>query len=402
MKSTKIEFENDKGQKLAARIDNPVGGNPKAYAVFAHCFTCSKNLHTVTNISKSLTQSNIAVFRFDFTGLGESEGDFEDTDFSSNVEDLICAINFVENNYQSPQILIGHSLGGAAMVKAAAVYGKASALVTIGAPADPQHVEHLLEKKLDEIKEKGKAKITIAGRTFTIKKIFLEDIRNNRLTKSLKIIDAAVLIMHSPVDKVVEIDNATHLYKKARHPKSFISLDKSDHLLSRQEDSEHAGQLIATWADKYLNISPESKLVPAKQVAARTGTGLATEIATMDHSLWADEPVDQGGTNAGPSPYDLLAAALASCTSMTIRMYADRKKWPLEEVTVHVEHKRDHVADCNTCESKDQKVDIFTRWIETEGDLEENQKQKLLEIANKCPVHRTLSAVIRIETKMNG
>jgi putative redox protein len=404
MEFQKITFENKQGQKLGARLDLPVDGQPVAFALFAHCFTCTKNLKAAGNISRALTRQGIAVLRFDFTGLGESEGDFAETNFSSNVADLVAAADFLEQAFEAPQILIGHSLGGAAVLQAAAHVPASVAVVTIGAPSEPSHVLRLLEGKKEMIEAKGEAKVTLAGRTFMIKKQFLDDLAQTRMQDAIRNLRRALLIMHAPLDNTVGIDNAAQIFQAARHPKSFISLDQADHLLSDERDSRYVGALIATWARKYLKRLPEDDYAadPAdNQIVVRTGpSGYRTEIIANGHSLVADEPLAAGGTNLGPTPYDYLVAGLGACTAITLRMYADRKAWPLEAIVVRLYHQKIHAEDCADCETKSGKIDQIEREIELVGPLDDEQRQRLLEIADKCPVHRTLHSEIVVRTRL--
>lgn len=386
---------------LAAKLELPINSQPHNYALFAHCFTCNKNLTAVRNISRALTQQGIAVLRFDFTGLGESEGDFADTNFSSNVEDLVAASEFLRNEYQAPAVLIGHSLGGAAVLVAKQKIPSIKAVATIGAPYDPGHVSHLFEGSIDEIQQKGVAKTTIGGREFTVKRQFLEDIEARSTQVCINRLQVPLLILHSPEDTTVGLENATQIYKAAQQPRSFISLDGADHLLSRKEDSLYVGDLIASWAKRYISVPEKETLSSTQQVVVRTGKeGYTTDMKAGRHYLIADEPASVGGSDFGPTPYDYLVAGLGACTSMTLRMYADRKKWDLQEVTVHLEHQKIHGKDCEDCETTEGKVDIITRIIELEGNLDDTQRKRLLEIADKCPVHRTLHAEIKVDTKL--
>ncbi|MEM7550641.1 MAG: bifunctional alpha/beta hydrolase/OsmC family protein [Bacteroidota bacterium] len=397
MKSTKVTFTNKEGIELSGRIELPIGGVPKAFALFAHCFTCSKNFAAVTNISRALTQNDIGVLRFDFTGLGDSSGDFSDTNFSSNVDDLVSAAEFLEKEYEAPKIMIGHSLGGTATLQASSLIGSAQAVATIGSPADPPHVKHLFSKALEDIKEQGYAEVNIGGRPFKIKKHFLDDLEKNSLKSTLPKLDKALLFIHSPQDEIVEVDNAAKLYGYAKHPKSFISLDGADHMMSNKQDSLYAGSIIASWAIRYIDIKEKEALKSEKQVSVRTGEqGYTTEVRAGQHMLTADEPESVGGNDLGPTPYGYLLASLGSCTSMTLRMYADHKKWNLKEIRVHLGHKKVHAEDCDHCEEKDSKIDRIEREIEIFGDLDEGQKKRLLEIADKCPVHKTLHNDVEI------
>ncbi len=404
MQFKNIEFKNKEGQTLSARLDLPVDGKPLAYALFAHCFTCSKNIKAIAHISRALTRQGLAVLRFDFTGLGESEGDFADTNFSSNVDDLIVAADYLKSNHEAPKILIGHSFGGAAVLQAATRISSSKAVVTIAAPADPQHVTHALGSTAAVIQSRGEAEVNLAGRTFTLKKQFLDDLEFVNMKKTLQDLKRALLVLHSPIDATVGIENAAQIFQVARHPKSFISLDKADHLLSAPEDSLYAGSVIAAWALKYVSTpkkdEPKSDRA-ANQVIARIGkSGYATDIMAEGHRMVADEPVSMGGTNLGPAPYDYLMAGLGACTAMTLRMYSDRKEWPLDGVTVKLKHQKIHAADCETCETKEGKLDQIEREIELAGGLDDQQKQRLIQIADRCPVHRTLHSEIVIKTEL--
>jgi putative redox protein len=397
----KVTFANLEGEKLTGILELPVNQAPHTFALFAHCFTCSKNLNAIRNISRTLNQAGIAVLSFDFTGLGESEGEFAETNFSSNVQDLITAAGFLEENYSAPTMLIGHSLGGAAVVSASASLESIKAIVTIGAPFDPGHVSHLLKEKEEEIKENGKATVEIAGRSFSIKKQFLEDIESQKLEDILHNSRIALLIMHSPQDEIVEIENARKIYTSAFHPKSFISLDGANHLLTNKDDAVYVGETIAAWSKRYISIPKQKEIEPPKEVSVRLGSkGFTTEVMVRHHQLVADEPESVGGNDLGPSPYELVSSGLGTCTAMTLQMYARRKKWDLKEVVVHVEHYKDYTEDMMEPDKPANKIDIFNRVIEVEGDLDADQKLKLLEIANKCPVHKTLEGNIEVKTRM--
>lgn len=401
MKTIKLQFENTTGQQLSARLELPLERKPKAFALFAHCFTCNKNLVAVTNISRALTASGFAVLRFDFTGLGESEGEFSDTNFSSNVDDLVQGAEYLAAHYQPPQIIIGHSLGGAAVLQAASRLPFVKAVVTIGAPSNPPHVQHLLKNNIEEIRETGEATVLLAGRPFKIKKQFLDDLEDSNMQGVIKNLDKALLVLHSPQDSTVGINNAAEIYQAAKHPKSFISLDGADHLLTDKEDSFYAGQVIASWSSRYISPEPATELETEKQVVTETGgDGFTTQIKAGRHHLLADEPANVGGKDLGPTPYGYLLAALGACTSMTLRMYAERKNWPLERATIHLEHFKLHSDDCDACETEQGYIDHIDREIELEGPLNEEQKARLLEIADRCPVHKTLHAEIIINTKL--
>jgi putative redox protein len=404
MQFKKLEFKNKEGQTLSARLDLPIDRKPLAYALFAHCFTCSKNIKAIAHISRALTREGFAVLRFDFTGLGESEGDFADTNFSSNVADLILAAEFLKSNYDAPKILIGHSFGGAAVLQAAARIPSSAAVVTIAAPADPTHVKRALGSTIEEIERQGEADVNLAGRTFKLKKQFLDDLKFSSMQATLQNLNKALLILHSPLDETVGIENAAQIFQTARHPKSFISLDKADHLLSNPDDSLYAGALIAAWALKYVATPQKDERkhdTADNRVITQIGkSGFVTEIRVNGHSLVADEPISAGGTNLGPTPYDFVLAGLGACTAMTLRMYADRKDWPLETVTVRLNHQKIHAGDCQSCETKEGMLDQIEREIELAGPLDDPQKARLIQIANRCPVHRTLNSEIIVRSKL--
>jgi uncharacterized OsmC-like protein/alpha/beta superfamily hydrolase len=400
MKIERLNFKNKGGYELSARLYLPLDEPPRFYAIFAHCFTCSKNFKAVSNISNTLSQLGIAVLSFDFTGLGSSEGDFEDTGFSSNVADLLAAADFLEKNYEAPKLLIGHSLGGAAVIFAAAELDYVEAVVTIGAPANPKHVKKLFESDIETIKKEGSAKVNIGGRSFRIKNDFVEDLESKNLPDLISKMRKAFLFLHSPQDQIVDISNAAELYQSAHHPKSFVSLDGADHLLSDEIESKYAGELISTWSKKYLPVEIKENDIKGHQVKVRLfGESYTSEIKTPYHHLLADEPKDVGGANLGPTPYDLLMASLGACTVMTLKMYTQRKGWNLEEIIVYLDHDKVHKEDSEDFDKKGSKVSRFTRSLEIKGDLDDEMKDKLLEIANKCPVHRTLHEDIIIETK---
>jgi len=402
---SKVQFPGSLGAQLAARLDAPPG-KPIAYALFAHCFTCSKDTLAASRIGAALTARGIAVLRFDFTGLGSSDGDFANTNFSSNVADLVAAAAWMREKHEAPKLLIGHSLGGAAVLTAAAEIPEAVAVATIGAPFEPAHVKGLLAPAVPAIEAAGEAEVELAGRKFRIRKQFLEDIasRNNR--ESIAGLRKALLIFHSPRDTTVNIDNAAQIFMAAKHPKSFVSLDDADHLLTRREDAAYVAAVLSAWASRYLGESvmgamPMAAGDPGLVTVMETREGKFTqEVRVGKHRLRADEPVEAGGTDTGLSPYDFLLAGLGACTSMTIRLYAELKKLPLEKVTVRLKHNKVHAQDCAECETKEGKIDRIDREIELTGSLDEAQRAKLLEIANKCPVHRTLHSEIWIPTQL--
>ena len=399
-----VGFPGASGARLAARLEVPAE-RPRAYALFAHCFTCSKDTKAATYISTALAERGIAVLRFDFTGLGGSEGDFANTNFSSNIGDLVAAAAHLRKNYRAPAILIGHSLGGTAMLAAAQKIPETLAVATIGSPYDPDHVLGLLKDSLGAIQAEGEALVEIAGREFRIKKQFLDDIQGRKLDDTVARLGRALMVMHSPRDTIVDIDNAAKIFLAAKHPKSFVSLDPADHLLSRREDAFYAGQLLAAWAERYLDVKPNEIPAPppGKVFVRETREGKFTnQVVVGRHVIRADEPVAAGGLDSGLSPYDLLCAALGACTAMTLRFYADLKGIPLERVSVELKHEKIHATDCAECETREGKIDRIERLIGLEGTLDPAQREKLLEIANMCPVHRTLHSEVVIPTRLSG
>ncbi len=405
MKSERIRFSNGRGQRLAAILDLPASSAPEAYALFAHCFTCGKSLEAIRHITGALAAAGIATLRFDFTGLGSSEGEFADTTFSSNTDDLVAASRWLSEEREPPKLLIGHSLGGAAVVQAADRIDSSLAVATIGAPYDPEHVTRLLAPARAEIQAAGEAEVVLAGRTFRIRKEFLEDLENHDPATVLRGLRRALLILHSPIDHTVSVDDARKAYVAALHPKSFIGLDGADHLLSDGRDARFAGEMIAAWARRYLGIEEHSTALDPRgaEVVVHTGpTGFRTDVLAAGHRLVADEPVAVGGTDLGPGPYDLLMSGLGACTSMTLRMYADRKGWDLRGATVHLTHRKVHVKDCDDCDSPSGRIDEITRELVLDGDLDAEQRARLLEIADKCPVHRSLHGEVKVRTSLGG
>jgi len=405
MRSSRVTFAGQNGQTLAARLERP-NGPTVAYALFAHCFTCSKDIFAATRIARGLAEQGIATFRFDFTGLGQSEGDFANENFSSNIEDLVAAAGHMREAYEAPSLLIGHSLGGAAVLAAAGEIAEVKAVATIGAPADPAHVSHLFEAHVDEIEREGEAHVQLMGRPFTVKKHFLEDIGQQRQKERIAKLKKALLVMHSPIDATVGIENASEIFVTAKHPKSFVSLDNADHLLSNHADAAYAADVLAAWAGRWVGRKgtelPDGKRGEGEvTVDESPGYKFRQIMAAGPHPLIADEPESIGGNDTGPTPYGYLLAGLGACTSMTIRMYAERKQWPLEHVRVELGHAKVHAADCEACETESGKIDRIERTVYLSGDLTPDQRAKLLEIADKCPVHRTLHSEVLIETKLS-
>ena len=401
MRSERFDFPNSKGEKLAALLDLPLG-KPTAFTLFAHCFTCGKDILAAKRIAEQLTMHGVGVLRFDFTGLGGSEGEFANTQFSSNVDDLIAAADHLRKSYAAPTILIGHSLGGTAMLAAAHKIPEARGVVTIAAPFHPSHVTNLFKTEIDKLREQGEIEVSLAGRAFRIRREFLDDVAEKNLQDCIANLRKALLVFHSPTDELVGIENASQIFISAKHPKSFVSLAGADHLLSQRTDAVYVANVIAAWADRYLD-QPETMTeaeVEAGLVFVRETHGgkFQQEILTGPHHLLADEPVKVGGLGSGPGPYDFLLAGLGACTSMTIRLYADFKKLPLENVSVRLSHGKIHAKDCETCDTKVSTLDHIDRAITLEGPLDDEQRKRLMEIADKCPVHKTLQSKIDIST----
>lgn len=402
MPTERITFAGHDGNQLAARLDLP-DGPVLATALFAHCFTCSKDIPAARRIASRLAAMGIAVLRFDFTGLGHSGGEFANTTFTSNVEDLIAAAHYLAGRDMAPALLIGHSLGGAAVLRARAGIPSVKAVVTLGAPADPGHVAHHFEDALPQIQQDGSAEVTLGGRPFRIGKAFVDDISESALTPAIADLKAALLILHAPRDETVSIDNASTIFLAAKHPKSFVTLDDADHLITRASDAEYAAEVIAAWVTRYIPLSP-----PAPPPGAPEGVVRVTEVNSSGflqdiqsgprHHAVADEPASYGGTDRGMSPYGFVSSGLGACTSMTIRMYARRKQWPLTGITVDVCHNKVHGQDAGL--AGDGKIDQFRRKIRLEGPLDQEQRARLLEIADKCPVHRTLEGSAQITTEL--
>lgn len=413
MPSSTCTFTNDRDEQLHARLERPAGP-VRATALFAHCFTCSKDLRAVRRIGSALRERGFAVLSFDFAGLGSSEGDFAATTFSSDVQDLEAAAAYLTDTIAAPSLLVGHSLGGAAVLAAASRLEHVTAVATIGAPADVDHVLHLIdEDDRDAIREAGQAEVTIGGRSFTVGAQFLDDVGSTRLLDGVPDLDASLLFLHSPIDNTVGIDNAARLFQAARHPRSFVTLDDADHLLTDPADARYAAEVIASWADRYLPSTPPgdaeddegaaddvAQTYDDQRVVATNTEGLRAQLRARGFEFTVDEPRSAGGTEQGPTPYDHIAAALASCTVLTLRLFADRKDWPLEEVRAVVTHDKVHAEDCEDCEHTDGDIGLLTRTLTLTGDLDDEQRDRLLKIADRCPVHRTLEGQIEVRTSL--
>lgn len=402
MRTERFDFPNADGHLLTAVLHHP-DGQARDYAIFAHCFTCSKDSRAARWIAEALSARGIAVVRFDFTGLGSSEGDFANTDFSSNVDDLVAAADYLRAAHRAPTLLVGHSLGGAAVLAAASRIVETRAVATIGAPSDPGHVANLIGEQIEVIRSCGEGDVELGGRTFRIRRDFLDDIAEQRLLDRVTMLKMPLLILHAPTDQIVSIDNAARIFAAARHPKSFVSLDDADHLLSRRRDARYAADVIAVWSQRYIAAPADDPDPEGQVVVSETRRGQFQQSVTVGaHRFLADEPVDVGGMDSGPSPYDLLLAGLGACTAMTLRLYADRKGLPLDHVSVALQHSKVHAEDCQNCETRQGQIDRIERVVTFNGDLTDEQQIRLLEIADKCPVHRTLTSEIDIRTALAG
>ena len=404
MNTIRLEIENKKGLKLQAYLELPANEKPNQFAIFAHCFSCNSNFNAVKNISRSLSNHGFGVLRFDFTGLGRSEGEFAESHFSANVEDLLAVNAFLEKNYKAPSLLVGHSLGGAAVIVAASKLENIKAVATVGAPATVGHVTHLFSHGTTEIPEKGDIEVKIGGRPFKINQDFVNDFSKTDLPKIIKNLRKPILVMHAPFDTVVGIENAEKIYHNAMHPKSFVSLDGADHLLSKSKDSIYVGNMIGTWVERYFE-SEENNMISTEgeQLVGHLNLledNFTTSIQTKKHAFIADEPANIGGDDFGPSPYDFLSAGLAACTVMTLKMYAERKKWDLQEVFVYITYSKKHSDDLGIAVDKPTRFDHLNKKLKFVGNLDEKQILRLKEIAAKCPVHKTLQSEVIIETEI--
>ena len=396
---SKIQFTTRQGLTLTGTLELPPGGEWQATVLFAHCFTCTRNIRAARDITRALAGAGFAVLRFDFTGLGESEGDFADTSFSSNLDDLEDAAGWLAEHLAAPQLLLGHSLGGTAVLAVAERLKSVRAVATLGAPASPVHVLEQFGEGLERIEAEGAAEVSLGGRSFRVRRDFVADARDHDLAGRLRRLRRALLVLHSPVDEIVPIAQAQEIFIAALHPKSFVSLDDADHLLSRGVDSQYAGKVIAAWASRFLElIAPEP--IEGVRVAGRTADNFLCSVQAGSHHLIADEPADHGGGGLGPDPYQFLATALGACTVMTLNMYARHKKLPVTRVSCDVRHRKMHAKDCEDCETKEGHISELSRSIAIEGELDEAQRRRMLEIANRCPVHRTLEGEIKIRSQL--
>ena len=400
MKTT-VNISTDYGYDLSGVLHRPDTAPIRAYGVFAHCFSCTKSIKAAVVISEYLAQAGIATLRFDFGGLGRSGGEFADTNFSTNIKDVVSVAHFLKDNYEAPQILVGHSLGGTTVLEASKQLDFVQAVVTIGAPSSAEHILKTLQDHLATLKVDGHATIPLAGRPHEFKQQFVDDVRHH--SGNYNGLGKALLVMHAPLDNSVSVDEATKIFIQAKHPKSFVSLDNADHLLTRDDDALYAANVIVGWSQRYLRdaaTARPNRVETGVSAIGETQNGFLTQINTPDHEFIMDEPRALGGTNLGPTPYDLLAAALGGCTTMTLNNYARLKKLDVQSVQTDVTHDRIHAEDCETCEKAQGKIDQFSRIITITGNLTDAQRKRMLEIADRCPVHRTLENEIIVKTTL--
>lgn len=402
----RVTFENEKGLQLSGVLHKPSFGKPIAYALFAHCFTCTKNIKAAVHIADALSQKGIAVLRFDFTGLGQSEGEFSDSNFSSNMADLMAASNFLTEKHQAPEILIGHSLGGTAILAAAKNIDSAKAVATIGSPADAAHILHLFSENREQLEQDGESDVNIGGRSFKVRKSFIDDVNAQDVKARIGGLRKALLVMHSPHDAIVNIDQASEIFMNAKHPKSFVTLDNADHLLSHKEDSRYAANVLAAWASRYIDhretrerIFPEYER-GVTHVRAAKKEGFLCTVNSNGHLMLGDEPLNYGGSNLGAAPFDFMATALGTCTAMTLNMYARHKQLPVDYVEVATRHQKISAEDCEFCKTKKGKVDQFERVIKITGDITPEQKARMVQIADRCPVHKSFHSEIVVTTRL--
>lgn len=413
MKSERVEFRGSLGDRLAARLELP-DDEPRAFALFAHCFTCGKDLKGVSRISRAMVEQGYGVLRFDFTGLGESDGDFAATNFTSNQEDLLAAVDFLRQHYRAPSLLVGHSLGGSAVLMVAGQVPEVQAVATLGAPSDTDHLRGMLLDAAPDLAAEDEVGVSLAGRPFKIRRQLLDDLEGHRVTAAVAKLRLPLLVMHSPIDTVVGVDHARRIFEAALHPKSFVSLDDADHLLlGKPADAEYVAAVLAAWAGRFVapadseqeattppRTASAAEQPPEGEVWVRGGAeGYENQVLAGRHRQIADEPLGVGGTDRGPTPYDYLLAALGACTGMTLRMYADRKKWPLSGTEVRLKHSRIHAKDCAECETESGKIDLIEREISLQGELDDQQRDRLMEIADRCPVHRSLTGEILVRSR---
>ena len=396
-----ITFINSVGVKLAATIEHPAVP-VKYYAIFAHCFTCGKDIIAASRVSKMLAARGVAVMRFDFTGIGDSDGDFTETNFSSNVQDLISASNFLRDKFDAPQLLIGHSLGGTAAIHAASEIPECKAVATIGSPATPNHLLDNFPDEVETIENKGVADINFGPKVFKIKKQFIDDLNTQSVISKISKLRKAILIMHSPIDRIVSIDEASRIFVAAKHPKSFITLDNADHLLDNVDDAQYVSETIIAWANRY--IEKEKNIQNSAQkgeiIVGEGNHKFLREVSSDDHFWWSDEPKAVGGDNLGPDPYEQLLSALGTCTSMTMRMYANHKGWKVDDIQIQLSHSRQHTSDSEKIDDDNSKLEVVTKLVSISGELDEVQRKRLIEIADRCPVHKTLLGNFKIETTL--
>lgn len=397
MSDKSFTFQNEEGRPLSGLLESPEG-TPRGWAIFAHCFTCGKDSRAAVHISRALSRAGIGVLRFDFAGTGIGSAHGEAVSFASDVTDLKSAANAMTAAGMTPSLLIGHSLGGTAALVAAADLPDIVAVATIGAPAELQHILKVFNASdLDTVRRDGEASVEIAGRPFLIRRSFIDAVAEVDVEKAVAALRRPLLVLHSPIDQVVGIEHASRIFVAARHPKSFVSLDMADHLIADAANANFVSAMVATWANRYL--SPLVADLP--QVEAADGVEAIETLAgkfqlrvrSGKHTIFSDEPASVGGLGSGLSPYELVSAGLAACTVMTMRLYANRKGFPLERASTRVEHKK--VADMVP-------PDRFTRTIVLEGPLDEEQRARILEIADRCPVDLTLIRGSDVQTDLVG